>query len=578
MRVLLFLLLVVGFLGTARAEESPEKLAELAELYADVERRLTEHEKRAEHLDGIGYGGAVLQKDLKELAARVKGLQAELAELDKELGIDGEEGLQPFDLRVSLGDYDGPPVDRPLVENDIIAFQAEVPLPGSAEELVLTDLIWQLYDPSKKPVAGVAKVKRISAMGGKEATRFKMRAADMDNGTYTVALTHRLAVDPATYLQASSAFEYKQPVRIVRLAVADNPAAEPDLKKIHPEQAPHLYAYFTLEEGVERVSARLQVLDPGKKVLREIDVIRPRKEGPQQRVGLGLKPGVLQKEGRYTFKAALSEGGKGETVREKAFDFGAYHLSISAPDAIVSGETERFSIQAPAAFVRPFKVEVEADYDLTLGHHAGSLSGTVSGIAQDFATSSKIEATVTDAEGRVARGTEWIDLKPKPKAPPPSVVFSSSGGGMDSAKARGCYLEALRTAAADDVKWSGAFDAARNKCRALDIAAGIQWNKYKPPLANQRRIPHVTCRVHATNVWGGRSFARSLGAVAWKDDPEYPVTGEDDALLRGYYSAAFGLGSSCYSSMESYCISNKKPKPCPGPAELAACRQKRCPP
>ena len=124
--------------------------------------------------------------------------------------IAAEANFGSFSISMWRDTYNGPPVEGPLRNGDIVAFTAEVPHAGSQDKLVDANLYWQLYDPKGAPIEGVAKSRRVTETGGHKTSRFRIRLDDLDDGTYTVALTHRHVTDSARRRQAQIRFEVLQ--------------------------------------------------------------------------------------------------------------------------------------------------------------------------------------------------------------------------------------------------------------------------------------------------------------------------------------------------------------------------------
>ena len=383
--------------------------------------------------------------------------------------------FDPFEIRATLNDYGGPPIEGRLAPNDTVAFEADVPLAGEPDKPVLTNLVWQVFGPDRVAVDTLRKGEQLAEEGGTENAQFLIRVADLPSGTYQVALVHQLAADPKIAAMAVSTFDYYQPIRITRMVVSDNPTAEPVLKTLYTHQSPHMLVYYSLAEDVKEVEVDLKVVEGrSAQVMHEFSGTKPRKEGPEQRAGLRLDPGFLEREGHYRFEATLSSG-KHKTTDRTVFELTTYPLTIKVPNKVKTGQKVAYSIEPPGQFVPPFSIDLDSGSGLTL-HHTSSFSGNLIGISVDDPKTTHLSAVVTDSEGRVARGRESILIEPKPKAPVvASTLPPSSSSALDKSQARWCWKQGLfgNTSAA-------------SKCRSLDAGVSYRgplncggWSTYK---------------------------------------------------------------------------------------------------
>lgn len=438
-----FLLLIFCVaLPTAAQSSSPE---ELQVRYTELAKQLEEYSKETDRLAKAGYGGPVLRKDIAILTAKVQALQKELEGLGTELAGPGIE-LSGFEIKATKATYEGSPVVGPLENGEIIAFRAMVPHPET-EKPTLSYLSWQLYNSTGKPVPRYHKQIQASESGGTREYKIRFRLKDLPNGTYTVGLTHQLAVKPEVQVQATSSFRIFQSVCITRIWVTDTLGDETDHQFIKIDKLPHLYVTFMLGDGIDKVRTKLTARNKrtGAEIYKLEREYERKKDRRLQRTGIRLARGAVKIGEQVVFEATIiPPEGKEQTAR-KVFSVEDYQIALKSPSRLNSGDMGNFSISLPEEFKPPFKVDVSGD-GLTIARSStASLSGTVSGIAKGRDVTRTIYAKVTDAAGRTGKTKASVTImaselktaqrptykptykpsygskyKPKPESPTPS--------------------------------------------------------------------------------------------------------------------------------------------------------------
>lgn len=336
--------------------------------------------------------------------------------------------MESFNIRAALRDYDGPALPPSVQNGDILAFQADLKHPGG--EAQPAQLVWQVYDRAGNPVQGLSKQEQLLEAGTTKNHRFKIQLDDLDEGDYSVRLTHFFTESPEEKKQAEARFRVSQAVRIERVLVTDNPGDQTHKPVLSPDQEPLLYAHYKLSPDVGKATITLTAKDASGRVIETVAVERPRPgEKPPYRVGLSVPNAKVPIGAEILFEAEITaDGGKRHAART-SFRKEAYRLVLNVPGALRSGENKPFSIAVPKSFRGPFTVDVRAaGRGLSVGHTPGSLSGTVGGIASGTAEIGNLTVSVTDADGKKAAAQARVEIQPEEerlsadpgKAPRPS--------------------------------------------------------------------------------------------------------------------------------------------------------------
>ena len=324
--------------------------------------------------------------------------------------------LEGFTIKATRDSYDGPLLTGKVANDDILAFQADVPHPES-ETPLLTELFWQLYDANGAAIDGISKKIQAVESGKSVNYRFRFRLKDLENGRYKVALTHRLVNDEDVSVQAVSHFDLYQAVKITRLVVTANPKDQSGRDSLYADEKPHFYAHYELAKAIPGVDVEMEITDKrtGKNITRQ-SLYRERKEGKIQRVGFALKKGTIKTGTTAVFKIKLTPPGGDARSDSQPFTVTDYSLTLNIPNPLYSGKTKRFSIGVPSAFEKPYTVDIPSVRHLSIGYRKSKLTGTITGIATQGEESAKVFVTVSDINGRVASASKRVTILPKKSA------------------------------------------------------------------------------------------------------------------------------------------------------------------
>ena len=272
-----------------------ETLQQLTERYEIIEKELELYRVELEKIVNRKDSSLV---DYEKLANKTWQLKKILEDLDQKLKANQnalDKNQNPFFITARLDNYNGPEINSPLVNGDIIAFSAEVPTQIYDNTSGIGYLIWQLYDYQENPVEGVQKVRQISENGTQQSARFRFKINNLPNGKYTVALLHQ--IEGVNYSQSAiSQFTIEEPLLINRLVVSNKSENPIHQSVLLVDDAPHGFVYFSLGETVQEVNVKLKMidLDTGNIIANE-EVIRERNDtGEDQRVGIRLEPGYIK--------------------------------------------------------------------------------------------------------------------------------------------------------------------------------------------------------------------------------------------------------------------------------------------
>jgi len=342
--------------------------------------------------------------------------------------------MDPFQIRASLNDYDGPPLPASVQNGDILAFQADLKHPAGKPEPA--QLFWQVYDGSGKPVPGLGKQEQVYESGATRNHRFKIRLDKLADGEYSVGLTHVFNAVPGVKVNAVSRFRIAQAVRIDRVLATDSPDDQTHKALLPPDREPLLYAHYTIGQGIKKATLTLTAKDAKGQTIETVSMERPRPgETPPYRVGLAVPAGKIPAGEEITFEASIVARNGQRHMARTTFTKDVHRLVLNAPKSMKNGENRTFSITVPRGFKGPFVVDVRASgKGLSVGHTAGSLHGTVGGIAGEYAETGNLIVKVTDAGGNSASAQAAILIEPsgkqyadaQPPAPKPMVPVSPS--------------------------------------------------------------------------------------------------------------------------------------------------------
>ena len=323
----------------------------------------------------------------------------------------GEAVLADYNIYLRLGDDAGPVLDRPVVHGDVLFAQSWVPLMGRPESPMLANLIWQLYDIHGQPIHGFGSVEQLLEMGGEELVSYKMSVKGLANGHYYLALTHQQALRPDRFSQAMERFEVLQEVAIRRLVVDDSPLGKEHHDLLFVDQAPHIFAYYSLADSVTSGRIVLDVLaDGGDKVLATRTVVKQKDYMKEvERVGVRFEPGFFPAGKKFLVRASVTAG-DGAAQAQTTFSVQGFTMKLSMPSRIRQGQRGVYSLETPASFMAPFQVEFQGGA-VRLVESAG-LQGQLEAVGA--AGEHEVQVTVVDSNGRRAMSSAPLQIVASP--------------------------------------------------------------------------------------------------------------------------------------------------------------------
>jgi hypothetical protein len=352
--------------------------------------------------------------DLYSIQARIEAIKLSLMSLKEQKP---RYPVEPFEIRASLEDYDGPPLSGPVQNGDIIAFQADIQFPAC--EPASSSLIWQIYDASGSQIPGLTRQERLYEADTIRNFRFRIQLEEMEDGEYAVGLFHSYSDNPDQQTSARYLFRVTQTIRIDRILVTDDPERQEHSPIISPDKDPLLYAYYSLGKGVDSATIALSAIEKNTgNIIDTVSVERPRPgETAPFRVGLRIPANIMPAETEIIAEARITTSDGRQHSAEIPFKKEQYGLVLNIPNSVKSGENRPFSISVPQNFKEPFTVDINATgKGFSLGHVPGSLEGTIGGIATGASELGNITVTVTDVEGRKATAHSGVLIEPSDKA------------------------------------------------------------------------------------------------------------------------------------------------------------------
>jgi len=251
---------------------------------------------------------------LCEYMTEIKSLQISVAKLQ------AGAPLKSFKVKAARDTYKGAPLTGAVVDGDIVAFSAQVPLPEGQQG----KLKWVILDSSKKPVEGASKSTDIETETGSTTAKFRLKFSGLEPGRYAVRLTHQASNKSIKSISDSFAFTIglKPSVRITRMWVTNKPRDQTDHASLSPDQTPVLYVAFDMSDGLEKIHKKLVVRDRSSGAIivsSEGEKVR-KNDNRNQRTGVALSPGDLKPGGAYRFEASLTLPGGKSVKSHKDFE------------------------------------------------------------------------------------------------------------------------------------------------------------------------------------------------------------------------------------------------------------------
>ncbi len=126
--------------------------------------------------------------------------------------------VEPFSIRATLGDYNGPPLLSALRNGDIIALQAAIKHTDPPEP---AQLFWQVLDAAGRPLPGLAKQEQISEPAGTGNYRFRFQLGNFEQGEYQVVLKHFFTAHSESVTSATLFFRVASAKPVEKASVPD---------------------------------------------------------------------------------------------------------------------------------------------------------------------------------------------------------------------------------------------------------------------------------------------------------------------------------------------------------------------
>lgn len=413
--------------GPVKAASESDKEDLLRQLEA-LESRYLRYEIRADRIKADKAGLEeyfLLLEDVKSLEREIERLEDKLAKA----GDDQDPALPEFEVHGFLEQIGGDPISPYAGNGDIVAFSAAVEHPAFKGDGKPSEIFFQLYDSSDRPVSGVFKRHKALEAGTRKTYTFRFRLDQMPQGQYRVGATHYLLEKPDVKTQASATFKVFDAAVLDGIVVTDRPNGSPHQNFITNEKLPHIYVFYKLAQGIESAEVTLEVAD-GK---HKLAAMTQERGADKRYFGIRLEKGSFKPEQDLVVTASVrTPDGKVKTARS-SFSVGYYRLVLHAPRVLESGKTAGFRLEVPDTFIPPFSVSLKPSEGVVVHHSEGDLNGTVTGVGKQYDTSVWLSAGVRDSRGHLAKGAVSLNLKAHPQKVAPSVkkqAFSPDCGSL----------------------------------------------------------------------------------------------------------------------------------------------------
>lgn len=319
--------------------------------------------------------------------------------------------LGTFAIAATLEDDNGPPVVKPVVNGEIIAVQASVPLPIT-DTPILSETLWQLIDAQGTPVPGYFEGVGDWETGGTREARARFTIRGLRNGTYAIRLTHRLPQWTDAAMVAEAPFSVFHTVGIDQLWVTDTEDDARDKEVVLAGQTPHLYMGYHTEPGVSEVLVKLTARNQDGVTLGNREERISNDHGNYQRVGLTIDRKRVSIGDRVIFEAEITGPDGKPQKAAKIVQVIGHPVAITAPPSLESGRAGEFSIFVPPYFVPPLRIYLSApglDVDQA---PSKPLEGIFSGTVHMEDEILSLHVRVTDREDRTGVAEAHVIVTP----------------------------------------------------------------------------------------------------------------------------------------------------------------------
>jgi|GEM_PF-5803021 len=342
-----------------------------------------------------------------------------------DLKIKEEEIILPtFEVRGFVeGETKNMPLAGPVQNGETLRFTAVVK-PVESRKPVKTRLLWQVYDQEGNPVEGMHKEETVPDSDSEKEYRFRFKPVSFSDGSYTVNLTRSLVSDPDNRFQSRASFELQDIIRIEKALITDNKETMEPKDVFYPEQRPLFYVYYKPKPGLEKVSVSFSAKKNGKQIeSTSIERILEKEKSPPYRVGYTVTDAAFKAGDTGEFSAKIKASDSSGKIISKTFKVVDYRASLSLPEFLVGGISDRFYIKVPEVFEPPYRVELSPGSGLSLLHKPGELTGMVSGVHEKRDKTVNLGVQVTDTQGRVAKGENSLTIKKQKVAAKPKRIY-----------------------------------------------------------------------------------------------------------------------------------------------------------
>ena len=318
-----------------------------------------------------------------------------------------------FTLELHAGDETGTLVTGSLGLNEDLVVHGRVSQLGNSLHPVLSNLIWQVYTASGRPLPGFNKIRQIIGLGQQEFCSFRIRAGALANGIYFIALTHQLASDPGCSYQASASFEINQPLAIKQVVIDETPQGKLNQYIFYEDQSPHIFVYYYLADDVYTAQVKIDVMDEAGKVRASRTIDKDKDLGrKRERVGVKLPPGLFKAGEKATVLVSVTTPDTTTITVRTGFEILAIDLGIHLPESITQGTVTDFQLFVPQTFNAPYTVKFDHDDGFIFRHEKGEIDGKLFVTPVAEAGSHSIEILVTDRLGNRASGHTVVEVVP----------------------------------------------------------------------------------------------------------------------------------------------------------------------
>lgn len=317
-----------------------------------------------------------------------------------------------FGLELHLGAEDGKLLSGFLGLNEDLFVTSRVPQLGTPGNPVLANLIWQLYTVSGEPIPEFNKTRQIAGRGNEEQCSFHIRASELANGMYFVALTHQFAFDPTRFYQASEPFEVKQPLAIKEVVIDESPKGKTSQHIFYEDQSPHIFVYYYLADDVYTALVQIDVIDERGKVRASRTIFKDKDfSRKRERVGIKLPPALFKAGEKARVVVEVTTPDDTKVSAESSFEILAIDLGINLPDVMVQGTVADFQLFVPQTFNGPFSTEFKHIDGFIFKPDEGGVTGKLFVTPVAETASHDVEISVVDSLGNRASGSITIEVK-----------------------------------------------------------------------------------------------------------------------------------------------------------------------